>query len=100
MFVCLTHERLCVARYRGNAFAGEFTMLLDIFSPAHALFVKLEDRSWFFDKAGWFETSPTARSEHIRVQERNLSTAESRQTDGKELVTMSTIGAVVDATCT
>jgi GT2 family glycosyltransferase/LmbE family N-acetylglucosaminyl deacetylase len=100
MFDCLTHEGLCVARYRGNAFAGEFTMPLDIFSSAHALFVKLDDRSWFFDKAGWFETSPAARSEHICVQERNQSTAESRQTDRKELVTISTIGAAVDATCT
>jgi GT2 family glycosyltransferase/LmbE family N-acetylglucosaminyl deacetylase len=100
MFDCLTNERLCVARYRGNAFAGEFTMPLDIFSSAHALFVKLEDRSWFFDKAGWFETSPTARSKHIPVQERNLSTAQSRQTDREELVTISTIGAAVDATYT
>jgi LmbE family N-acetylglucosaminyl deacetylase len=100
VFDCLTHELLCVARYRGNAFGGEFTMPLDIFSPAHALFVKLEDRSWFFDKAGWFETSPTGRSEHIRVRERDLSTAKSRQTDHKELVTVSTIGTAVHATCT
>jgi LmbE family N-acetylglucosaminyl deacetylase len=99
MFDCLTHERLCVARYRGNAFGGEFAMPLDIFSSAHALFVKLEDRSWFFDKAGWFETSPTARSEHIRVEERNLRTAQSRQTDRKELAMISTIRAAVDATC-
>ena len=99
MFDCVTHERVCVARYRGNAFGGEFTMPLDIFSPAHALFFKLEDRSWFFDKAGWFEASPTTGSEHIRVQERNLSTAQSRQTDRKELATISTIGTAVDAIC-
>jgi LmbE family N-acetylglucosaminyl deacetylase len=75
---CATGRCLGWAHYYGNAFAGEFTIPIDIFSPARALFVKLEDRSWFFDKAGWLETSPTVRSEHIRVQARNLSTAQSR----------------------
>jgi LmbE family N-acetylglucosaminyl deacetylase len=65
MFDCLTRERLCVAQYRGNAFAGELAIPLDIFSPAHALFVKLERRLWFFDEAGWFETPPTARAEYL-----------------------------------
>jgi LmbE family N-acetylglucosaminyl deacetylase len=56
---CHTGERLDLARYRGNVFAGEFAIPVDIFSPAHALFVKLERRSWFFDEAGWLETPPT-----------------------------------------
>ena len=62
---CATGRCLGSAHYYGNAFAGEFTIPIDIFSPARALFVKLEDRSWFFDKGGWLETSPTVRSEHI-----------------------------------
>jgi LmbE family N-acetylglucosaminyl deacetylase len=51
-----TTER-CVgmARYRGNAFAGELTIPVDTFSSDPALFVKLERRSWFFDEAGWLE---------------------------------------------
>jgi LmbE family N-acetylglucosaminyl deacetylase len=56
---CHTGERLDFARYRGNAFAGEFAAPVNIFSPAHPLFVKLERRSWFFDEAGWLETPPT-----------------------------------------
>jgi LmbE family N-acetylglucosaminyl deacetylase len=48
-------RRVGVARYRGNAFAGELTIPIDIFSSAPALFVKLERRSWFFDEAGWLE---------------------------------------------
>jgi hypothetical protein len=59
VFDCHTDERLDLARYRGDAFAGEFAVPLDIFSPAHALFVKLERRLWFFDEAGWLETPPT-----------------------------------------
>ena len=50
-----TERRVGVARYRGNAFAGELTIPIDIFSSAPALFVKLERRSWFFDEAGWLE---------------------------------------------
>jgi LmbE family N-acetylglucosaminyl deacetylase len=59
IFDCHTGERLQVAQYHGDAFAGEFAVPLDIFSPAHALFVKLERRLWFFDEAGWLETPPT-----------------------------------------
>ena len=55
VFDCRTFKRRCVAKYHGNAFSG---IHLDIFSPAHALFVKLERRSWFFDEAGWLEIAP------------------------------------------
>jgi hypothetical protein len=78
MFDCLTGKHFYAARYRGNAFAGEFTIPLDIFSPAHALFVKLERRSWFFDEAGWLETAAAARSDRIRVQDRALIEGSSR----------------------
>jgi LmbE family N-acetylglucosaminyl deacetylase len=47
------------AHYRGNTFAGDFTIPVHLFSPAHSLFVKLERRSLFFDEAGWLEVSPT-----------------------------------------
>jgi LmbE family N-acetylglucosaminyl deacetylase len=50
-----TKRRVGIARYRGNAFAGELTIPIDIFSSDPALFVKLEYRSWFFDEAGWLE---------------------------------------------
>jgi hypothetical protein len=50
-----TEHRIGIARYRGNAFAGELTISIDIFSSDPALFVKLERRSWFFDEAGWLE---------------------------------------------
>jgi LmbE family N-acetylglucosaminyl deacetylase len=77
IFDCQTGERLNLARYRGDAFAGEFAIPVDIFSPAHALFVKLERRSWFFDEAGWLETPPTvaettltrmARTQSVRAE--------------------------------
>ncbi|PYL09907.1 MAG: hypothetical protein DME33_02610 [Verrucomicrobia bacterium] len=48
------------ARYYGNAFAGQFTIPVSIFSSARAIFAKLERRSWFFDEAGWLEIPPTA----------------------------------------
>jgi hypothetical protein len=59
VFDCHTGERVVVAQYRGDAFAGEFAIPVDLFSPAQALFVKLERRSWFFDEAGWLETPAT-----------------------------------------
>ena len=58
VFDCRTRERVCVAQYRGSALAGEFAVPLDIFSSAHALFAKVEHRSWFFDEAGWLEVAP------------------------------------------
>src|SRR5262249_17563737 len=58
IFGCHTNERFDVAQYRGNTFSGEFAIPVDIFSPAHALFVKLVRRSWFFDEAGWLESAP------------------------------------------
>lgn len=57
MFECDSPCRLS-ADYRGNAFAGEFTIPIDGFSVAHALFVKLERRSLFFDEVGWHEVAP------------------------------------------
>ena len=58
VFDCHTGERLEFARYRGNAFGGEFAIPVDTFSTGYALFVKLERPSWFFDEAGWLETPP------------------------------------------
>src|SRR5438876_7058434 len=46
------------ARYYGNAFAGQLTIPLSIFSSVSAIFVKLERRSWFFDEAGWLDIPP------------------------------------------
>lgn len=48
-------EQFAVGRYSGDAFAGELAIPVGIFSPVHALFVKLERRGWFFDEAGWLE---------------------------------------------
>jgi hypothetical protein len=62
---CATKRRLGWARYYGNAFAGELTIRIETFSPAHALFLKLERRSWFFDEAGWIEIPPTLTREQI-----------------------------------
>jgi hypothetical protein len=65
---CGTCEPIRVAQYDGDAFAGEFAIPLDVFSPAHAIFVKLERRLWFFDEAGWLETRPvTADSTITRI---------------------------------
>jgi len=47
------------AQYCGNAFAGQLTIPLSIFSSASTIFVKLERRSWFFDEAGWLEIPPS-----------------------------------------
>jgi LmbE family N-acetylglucosaminyl deacetylase len=46
------------ARYCGNAFAGQLTIPVSIFSSGSAIFLKLERRSWFFDEAGWVEIPP------------------------------------------
>ena len=51
-------DDLSQAEYCGNAFAGQLTVPVSIFSSASAIFVKLERRSWFFDEAGWLETLP------------------------------------------
>jgi LmbE family N-acetylglucosaminyl deacetylase len=48
-------QHRATARYHGNAFAGEFTIPINIFSPAGKVFVKVERRSLFFDEAGWLE---------------------------------------------
>jgi len=46
------------AQYCGNAFSGQLTIPVSIFSSASSVFVKLERRSWFFDEAGWVEIPP------------------------------------------
>lgn len=58
IFDCVTESCIGSASYRGDAFMGELTVPIDLFSPAHALFVKLERRLWFFDEAGWLEIPP------------------------------------------
>ena len=55
MFDCATNHSMGIARYRGHPFAGEFRLPLDLFSPVHDLFIKVNRRSWFFDEAGWIE---------------------------------------------
>ena len=72
MFDCTIDQRVGAARFHGNAFAGELTVPIDVFSPAHALFVKLERRSWFFDEAGWLEIPGATRPEQIAVPKRNF----------------------------
>jgi len=62
---CSTREPIHVAQYHGDAFAGEFAIPLDVFSPVHAVFVKLERRSWFFDEAGWLEIRPVTPDSRI-----------------------------------
>jgi len=61
---CSTLKRVAIAQYDGNAFAGELTMPVDLFSPEHPLFLKLQRRSWFFDEAGWLEV-PSVRSGRV-----------------------------------
>jgi hypothetical protein len=58
------------AQYCGNAFAGQLTIPVFIFSSAYAIFIKLERRSWFFDEAGWLEI-PQAGSQPIAEAERD-----------------------------
>ena len=55
MLDCATNDSIGIAHYRGNLFGGELTLPLDLFSPVHDLFVKVDRRSWFFDEAGWIE---------------------------------------------
>ena len=58
------------AQYCGNAFAGQLTIPLSIFSSASAIFVKLERRSWFFDEAGWLEI-PAVEAQPIATLQRH-----------------------------
>ena len=51
-------ESVAEVKYYGNAFAGQLTIPVSIFSSASTIFVKLERRSWFFDEAGWLELPP------------------------------------------
>ena len=55
MLDCATNQSICIARYLGHPFAGEFTLPLHLFSPVHDLFIKVDRRLWFFDQAGWIE---------------------------------------------
>jgi hypothetical protein len=67
MLDCSDGQSYGWAHYRGNTFTGEFVIPIDIFSPVHALFVKLERRSLFFDEAGWLEIPGPIRSRQIDV---------------------------------
>ena len=58
-------EQFAVGRYSGDAFAGELAIPVGIFSPVHALFVKLERRGWFFDEAGWLELPAAVHPEPL-----------------------------------
>jgi len=62
-------DDVAAAQYCGNAFAGQLTIPVSIFSSASTIFVKLERRSWFFDEAGWLEIPP-AESRSIAEQQR------------------------------
>ena len=74
---CSTREPIHVAQYHGDAFAGEFAIPVEVFSLVHAVFVKLERRSWFFDEAGWLEARPvTAGSAVARTDSTKCVRAE------------------------
>jgi hypothetical protein len=55
MLDCATNRNIGIARYRGDPFAGDFTLPLHLFSSIQDLFIKVDRRSWFFDEAGWIE---------------------------------------------
>lgn len=74
MFDYATRRRFHVGRYCGDGFVGELTIPIDIFSPVHALFIKLTRHSWFFDEAGWLEI-PGEGSQLITAQRRQCSTS-------------------------
>jgi len=63
-------DDVAAARYYGNAFTGQLTIPVSIFSSASAIFVKLERRSWFFDEAGWLAIPP-AESQPIPKPQRD-----------------------------
>jgi LmbE family N-acetylglucosaminyl deacetylase len=69
---CGNLERLAIAQYHGGAFAGELAIPIDMFSHAHALFVKLQGRSCFFDEAGWLEV-PSARPVQVKAPKREVN---------------------------
>ena len=70
-----TRRRMGVAHYRGNAFVGELIIPVEAFSSEHALFVKLDRRSWFFDETGWLEIATGVRV--IRAADSQLQLNES-----------------------
>ena len=68
-----SRDDIAEAQYCGNAFAGQLTIPLCIFSSASNIFVKLERRSWFFDEAGWVkipppESQPIAKPQRDEVE--------------------------------
>jgi hypothetical protein len=69
---CSNLQRVATAQYDGDAFAGELTMPVDLFSPEHLLFLKMQRRSWFFDEAGWLEV-PSVRSRRVLACEGGLT---------------------------
>ena len=54
----IERHSLAVASYRGDKFGGELEIPLAMFSVAEAVFLKIENRGWFFDEAGWIEVPP------------------------------------------
>jgi LmbE family N-acetylglucosaminyl deacetylase len=62
--------RVAMAQYCGNAFTGQLTIPVSIFSSAHAIFVKLERRSWFFDEAGWLDLPPAPSAQIAEPEQR------------------------------
>jgi LmbE family N-acetylglucosaminyl deacetylase len=63
-------DRVAMAQYRGNAFIGQLTIPGSVFSSAHAIFLKLERRSWFFDEAGWLDVPPAPSAQIAEPEER------------------------------
>ncbi|HEY2103913.1 MAG TPA: PIG-L family deacetylase [Chthoniobacterales bacterium] len=70
------------AQYRRNGSGAMFTIPIDLFSPGHSLFIKLERRSWFFDEAGWLEIPVTTdqRNELHNVRARATAWSAHRTT--------------------
>jgi LmbE family N-acetylglucosaminyl deacetylase len=57
---CCTGDVIARAGFRGHAFGGEIT--IPGFIANHPLFLKLENRTWFFDEAGWTEVAALANA--------------------------------------
>ena len=55
---CVTKHRIGLATYRGNSVGGVVGIPMMIFAQDWPIFVKVRQRRWFFDKAGWMEIPP------------------------------------------
>jgi LmbE family N-acetylglucosaminyl deacetylase len=74
MLDSVSQDCVAEAKYYGNAFAGQLTNPISVFSSASTIFVKLERRSWFFDEAGWLELPP-AGSQPVAEPQRDKAEA-------------------------